>query len=110
MAYTSIYKGIIFIEGFEQSAKILGNIEYKKLFSYNSQIQTLDNVKEQLKDQTIALGGNAVINFKYGQKSSGWFKSALFALDDNIKWYGSGTAAIIPEEVKIQILEKLNKG
>lgn len=109
MAYTSIYKGIIFIEGFEPSAKVLKDIEYKKLFSFNSQIQTLDCVKEQLIEQTIALGGNAVINFKYGQKSSGWFKSALFSLDDNIKWYGSGTAAIIPEEVKMQILEKLQK-
>ena len=106
MAFTSIYKGIIFIEGPEPSAKTLQNIEYKKLFSFNSQIQTLDCVKDQLVEKAIALGGNAIINFKYGQKSSGWFKSALFALDDNIKWYGSGTAAIIPEEVKIQILEK----
>ena len=57
----------------------------------------------------IALGGNAVVNFQYGQKSSGWFKSMLLSLDDNIKWHGSGMAAIIPEDVKMQILEKLNK-
>ena len=109
MAYTSIYKGIIFVEGFERSAKIIKNIEYKKLFSFNSQVQTLDCVKDQLAEQTVALGGNAVINFKYGQKSSGWFKSSLFSLDDTIKWYGCGAAAIIPENIKQQILEKLNK-
>lgn len=109
MAYTSLYKGIIFIEGFEPSAKILMNIEYKKMFSFNSQNQTLDHVKDQLIKKTISLGGNAVINFKYGQKSYGWFESSLLRLDDNIKWYGSGTAAIIPKEVKLQILEKLNK-
>ena len=108
MAYTTIYKGIIFIEGEEPTAKILGAVEYKKLFSFNAQIQTIDCVKDQLVEQTIALGGNAVINFKYGQKSSGWFKSSLFALDDNIKWHGNGLAAILPEETKTKILEKLN--
>ena len=109
MAYTSIHKGIIFIEGSEQSAEILGPIEYKKLFSFNAQIQTIDCVKDQLVEKTVALGGNAVVDFKYGQKSSGWFKSSLFSLDDNIKWYGSGLAAIIPEEIKNKILEKYNK-
>ena len=106
MAYISIYKGIVFVEGNESSAKILGNIEYKKLFTFNSQIQTLDCVKEQLAEKTIALGGNAVVNFKYGQKSSGWFKSSLFSLDDNIKWYGCGEAAIISEERKVELLSE----
>ena len=109
MAYTFVYKGIIFIEGVAQTAKILGKVEYKKLFSFNSQIQTLDCVKDQLVEQTIAMGGNAVIDFKYGQKSSGWFKSSLFSLDDNIKWYGNGLAAILPEETRNEILKKLNK-
>lgn len=108
MAYTFIYKGIIFIEGLEQTAKILGKVEYKKLFSFNAQVQTLDCVKDQLVEQTIALGGNAVIDFKYGQKSSGWFKSSLFSLDDNIKWYGNGLAVILSEETINKILEKLN--
>ncbi|MBR6789128.1 MAG: hypothetical protein IKM44_04905 [Clostridia bacterium] len=109
MAYTSIYKGVIFIEGSEQTAEILGQVEYKKLFSFNSQIQTLDCVKDQLIEQTLALGGNAIIEFKYGQKSSGWFKSSLFSLDDNIKWYGNGLAAILPEETINKIFQKLNK-
>lgn len=98
MAYKTIYKGIIFIEGDEPSAVILGDVEYKKKFSYNAQLKTLDCVKDQLVEQTIALGGNAVVNFKYGQKSAGWFKSSLLSLDDNIKWYGSGKAAIVHEE------------
>ena len=109
MAYTSIYKGIIFIEGTEPTATILGAVEYKKVCTFNSQIQTLDCVKDQLVEKTIALGGNAVVNFKYGQKSSGWFKSSLFSLDDNIKWYGNGLAAIISEEKKTEIFEKLSK-
>ena len=98
MLHASIYKGIVFIEGYEPTATRLGKVEYHKLFSFNAQIQTLDAVKEQLFHQTVQRGGNAVINFTYGQKSSGWFKSSLFSLDDNIKWYGSGEAARIPED------------
>lgn len=109
MAYISVYKEILFIEGDEPLAKALGKIEYKKSFSFNSQLQTLDCVKDQLVEKAIAMGGNAIVSFKYGQKASGWFKSSLFSLDDNIKWYGSGIAAIIPEQRKNEILERLSK-
>lgn len=109
MAYTFIYKDIIFIEGNDTSAKILGSIEYKKTFTFNSQSKTIDCVKDQLVEKTIELGGNAILNFTYGQKSSGWFKASLFALDDDIKWYGNGVAAILPEERKKEIFEKFNK-
>ena len=30
MAYTTVYKGFIFIEGGEPTARVLGKIEYKK--------------------------------------------------------------------------------
>lgn len=105
MAYTTIYKGIVFVEGAEPVAQLLGEVEYKKNFTYNSQLQGLDCVKDQLVDKTLALGGNAVLHFKYGQKSSGWFKASLLSLDDNIKWYGSGVAAILPEDRINEILE-----
>ena len=108
MAYTSIYKGIIFVEGVEPFARILGKIEYKKAFSFNSQIQSLDCVKDQLVEKASLMGANAVVEFKYGQKSSGWFKSSLFSLDDNIKWYGEGFAAIIPQDRVEEIVSKCN--
>ena len=98
MAYVSVYKGIVFIEGYEPTARLLGRVEYDKKFSYNAQLKTLDAVKEQLADKAVAMGANAVVEFAYGQKSSGWFKSVLLALDDNIKWYGYGMAAIVPED------------
>ena len=109
MAYTTIYKGIIFVEGKEPSAKLLGKVEYKKALSFNAQLKTLNDVKDQLVEKTIALGGNAVVDFTYGQKSLGWFKASFSSLDDNVKWHGAGTAAIIPEERKQEIFEKLNK-
>ena len=107
MAYTSIYKGFVFIEGYEPTANVLGKVEYKKNFSFNAQLKTLNDVKDQLIEKAQMLGANAIVNFTYGQKSSGWFKSALFSLDDNIKWYGSGEAAILPEEKIKEIFEKM---
>lgn len=109
MAYVSIYKDIIFIEGSEPTAVPVGKIEYKKKFSFNAQLQTLNCVKDQLVQKAIALGANAVVEFQYGQKSSGWFKSSLLACDDNIKWYGSGVAARLPKEKVEEILENNTK-
>lgn len=105
MAYISTYKDMVFVEGFEANAQLLGEIEYKKTFSFGQQDKTINCVKEQLYEKTRALGGNAVVNFKYGQKSCGWFKASLFSLDDNIKWYGSGIAAKLSAERIREIFE-----
>ena len=108
MAYISLYKGVLFIEGYEASAITLGRIEYNKRCTFNAQLKTLDCVKDQLADKALELGGNAVVNFKYGQKSVGWFKSMFFHLDDDVRWYGDGVAAIIPEAVRSEMLARLN--
>ena len=106
MAYISLYKGVIFIEGQDPLARPIGMVEYKKNFSFNAQLLTLDAVKDQLVEKATALGANAIVNFTYGQKSSGWFKSSLFALDDNVKCYGSGVADILPANRVLEILHK----
>ena len=84
MAYTSLYKNIIFVEGDEPSAKILCDLKYDKHFTFNSQSKTLDCVKDEFVKKAISMGGNAIVDFTYGQKTLGWFKSLLFELDDNI--------------------------
>lgn len=110
MAYKTLYKDIIFIEGNEKNESNLGLVKYKKgLKLYNNQLKNLDDVKEQLYQQTKELGGNAVINFKYGQKSASWFKSIFLSLDDNVNWYGEGEAVILSNEDYNCFLSKLNK-
>lgn len=103
MAYTSIHKGIAFIEGDEPNARKIGIVEYQKEGFYNQQLKDLDVVKDQLAKKAAAMGCNAVINFTYGQKSTSWFRALLLTYDDNINWYGSGTAAIISKERFAQI-------
>jgi len=40
-------------------------------------------------------GGNALVNFKYGQKSSFW--SSIGSWDD-MSWQGSGDIAVVPAD------------
>ena len=106
MGYKSITKDIIFIEGQFDDCQRITKIHYDKSF-WNEQSRGLNNVKEQLAHKAKILGANAVVDFKYGQKSSGWFKSILFASDDDVAWYGEGYAAIISPEKYNEICDKI---
>lgn len=97
MAYVTVHKGVAFIEGHDPNAKIIGPVEYRKAGFYNQQLKGLDIVKDQLADKAIAMGGNAIMNFQYGQKSTSWFRSMLLSYDDNINWYGTGVVVVIPK-------------
>ena len=94
MAYTTIFEDIIFIEGDCDFTEFKSKVEYKKTF-FNQQSKTLDDVKHQLADTAKSLGANAIINFKYGQKSASFFRAILFATDDNVNWVASGDAVVI---------------
>ena len=104
MPYTSVHNGIVFIEGDEPGAKILGNVEFQKKGFYNQQLKDLDMVKDQLAQKAKAMGGNAVKLFKYGQKSTSWFRSMLLSYDDNINWYGTGTVVLLSAERAEELL------
>ncbi len=90
MAYTTIHNGIVFVEGAYPSAKSVSNAEIDLSFCINEQLKSLRDVKENLSMQAKAVGCNAVINFKYGQKSRFW-------TFDNIVFWGTGTLAVIPQ-------------
>mgnify|MGYP001440450791 FL=1 len=57
----------------------------------NAQLANLNDVKMQLASECKSRGFNAIIKFKYGQKSSGILAS-IFSRDD-VKWYGTGLLA-----------------
>ncbi len=62
----------------------------------SAQLRNLDDVKRMMAEKVRTAGGNAVIEFRYGQKSVGFWAS-LFQRDD-VNWYGSGIIALIPKE------------
>lgn len=108
MARISIYKGIIVVEGREPSAKILGGVVYKSKCSLSTQFESLDCVKDQLLEQVISLGGNAIIEFNYRQETSILGKFPLDKFHQKLKWYGSGKAAILPKIRVQEILERFD--
>ncbi len=92
--YDTTYEGIRFIEGRPAKVRAIEpiRIEIGGVIR-SSQLKTLDDVKT-MAGRVRARDGNAVIDFKYGQKSVGFLRS-LFQLDD-VNWYGEGVIAFVP--------------
>lgn len=91
--------GVFFVEGSPPGLSRRRSIssELNDFFSQNH-LKTLDDLKDRMAQEAVASGCNAVVDFKYGQRSSFW-KSIIGM--DNILWFGSGVLAIIdPDQLK----------
>ena len=92
--HTTVFDGIKFVEGCPPSAKVIKPITVKIGGVLTSaQLKNLDDVKRLMVNQTRAAGGNAVIEFKYGQKSVGFWRSLIDR--DDVHWYGEGKVALL---------------
>jgi len=91
--YKDLYKEIWFIEGEPPKAVVIEpiKIELNKMFRQN-QLKSLDNVKDEMVRIARLKQCNAIVNFKYGQKST--FLKSILGMDD-VFWYGSGELAKI---------------
>lgn len=98
MAYTTVYKDIIFIEGDHPNAIRKSKLK-TNLSGFGAQLKNLNNVKDNMCFQAKLHKCNCILDFKYGQKSS------IFSIDD-VKFYGSGVCAILPENIYEKIIEK----
>jgi hypothetical protein len=92
--YTTDFEGIRFVEGRPTNARILAPIDIRLggIFA-SSQLKNLNDVKKIMADQARQAGANAVIDFKYGQKSAGFWGSLLQR--DDVSWYGTGFLAVL---------------
>ncbi|MDD5016644.1 MAG: hypothetical protein PHO15_00925 [Eubacteriales bacterium] len=99
MAYTTVYAGIVFIEGPHPDASIICDITCDLSFKFGAQLKNLNDVKNNLVAKAKAHNANCVTDFKYGQKSR-WL-----AIDD-VAFWGSGKCAFLPENVYAQLVEK----
>lgn len=92
--YTTIFEGIKFIEGCPSGARIIKpiRVEIGGIFT-SAQLKNLDDVKRLMVGQVRAAGGNAVVDFKYGQRSVGFWRSLIDR--DDVHWYGEGKAALV---------------
>jgi hypothetical protein len=87
------FDGVFFVEGTLPNAKVICRIDHKihGVFS-QAQLKNLNDVKRKMARAVKDRGGNALLNFEYGQKSSFW--TTLVGVD-NVNWYGEGDVAVI---------------
>lgn len=102
MAYTTLYNGVVFIEGNNDNAKIIGSVSSDLSFKIGAQLKNLNDVKSDMANKAKVLGANCIVNFTYGQKSR-WL-----AIDD-VAFYGNGKAAILPENIYEELVNKVKK-
>lgn len=57
----------------------------------SAQLKNLDDVKRLMAERTRLAGGDAVVDFKYGQRSVGFWRSLVDR--DDVTWYGEGQIA-----------------
>lgn len=92
--HTNIFDGIKFIEGRPPAARIIKPIQVEiSGILTSAQLKNLDDVKRLMANQTRAAGGNAVVDFKYGQRSVGFWRSLIDR--DDVYWYGEGKVAFV---------------
>jgi hypothetical protein len=92
-----VFDGIRFVEGRPAEVQEIAPVTVSIGGVLRSaQLRNLDDVKREMAEKARIAGGNAVIEFRYGQKSVG-FLASLFQRDD-VNWYGSGIIALIPKE------------
>lgn len=101
MAYTTVYKDIIFVEGDNPKAKRMKKVDVS-LGGIGAQLKSLNDVKNKLVENANLYGCNCILDFKYGQKT------ALFAFDD-VKYYGSGVCSLLSDEDYDEIIAKKKK-
>lgn len=83
--------GVFFTEAEPIGARILTRVKVE----ISRQNADLREVKAELAKKVKAVGGNALVGFRYGQKAHPWWQ--MFALKwDSESWYGEGTAADLP--------------
>jgi hypothetical protein len=91
MAFVTIYDGIVISEGKLENARVFGTVSCDLSFRFGAQLKSHRDVKGDLTQQAKQMGANAIVDFKYGQKSR-WL-----AIDD-VAFFGNGTAVQIPQE------------
>jgi len=91
--YWAEHEGVLFIEGTPEGTKAGPAIstELNNFFSQNH-LKTLDDLKDRMAESARQTGFNAIVDFKYGQRSS--FIKSIFGMD-NVLWYGTGRFANI---------------
>lgn len=89
MASTTIFEGIVFVEGDHPGAMRGGTVESDLTYSFGAQLKSLNDIERNLARQAEKKGFNAILDFEHGQES----RSFAF---DSVGLWGKGVLANIP--------------
>lgn len=99
MAYTTVYKDIVFVEG--DNPKAVRKTKIKtNLKGAGAQMKNLNNVKNRLAFSAKLHKCNCILDFKYGQKT------AFFSHDYVC---GRGVCAVLPDDEYDRIIKEKSK-
>jgi hypothetical protein len=86
----TFYDGIFFTEEPMEHCRLSSKPVKVEISRQNSNLQ---QVKQQLAQRVRKAGGNALVGFRYGQRSHSIVKQVLTFKWDTESWHGSGYAA-----------------
>jgi hypothetical protein len=101
MAYSTLFEGVIFVEGDDISVQKVAQINCDLSRTWGAQLKNLNDVKKVLADQAKANNCNCVVNFEYGQKSRWRF------MFDDVGFYGSGIASVLSPIEYQSLIDKI---
>jgi hypothetical protein len=81
------FEGVKFFEGAGPPGRRLGKVSV----TISRQNSNLSEVKRELALQARRLGGDAVVEYRYGQRAHRWFELLLPKWDTE-SWWGAGEA------------------
>ena len=90
MAFVTVFRGVVFIEGDHPRAVKRFNAE-TRVGGFGAQLKHLDDLKNTMAVTALNNGCNCVVNFTYGQKTK------LIAIDD-VAFVGNGFYAVLPPQ------------
>jgi hypothetical protein len=93
--YFSKFDDVLFVEGDPPGVQTIRPIstQHDGIFS-QSQLKSLDTLKRVMAAEAKRAGGNAIIQFTYGQRNTFW--RSLLSIDD-VWWHASGVIANVNE-------------
>ena len=87
------FEGVFFTESPPPpGTQVLREVTAKR----NRQNSNLTEIKSSLAQQAVAVGANAVVLFRYGQRAHKWWEQAFTFRWDSEAWYGEGKAVQLP--------------
>jgi hypothetical protein len=102
MAFTTVFEDVVFVEGDHHGAVRGPKAKSDLTYSFGAQLKSIRDIKHNLANQAKKKSFNAVLDFKYGQKSK------FFALD-NVGYWGEGVLANIPQREYSELCSKADQ-